>query len=62
MNNELNDIEFKFKTALGQNFFIKDYDSNTNILKISSNSVDLYNRQLKGLQPATDPSDAVTLS
>ena len=52
----------RLKTLLGQNFYIRDYDSGANILQIGSTMINTYNKQLKNLSNATDAQDAVTLA
>lgn len=62
VDNQLGDFEVRLKTLLGQNFYIRDYDSGANILQIGSTLINTYNKQLKNLSNGTDAQDAVTLA
>ncbi len=62
VDNQLGDFELLLKTALGQQFYIRDFDSGNNILQISSASINVHGKQLKNLVNGTDLQDAATIA
>lgn len=41
--------------------YIKEYNTNANILSLGTNVMNIHGKQLKGLSNGTDLTDAVTL-
>lgn len=61
LNNESYDLAIKMKAALGQVLRIQDIDTGSSLLELSNSSLNVLDKQIKGVANGVAGTDCVTV-